>query len=170
MYPTMQDKASSPRESAHSPPRTAGEKKKKTKAKSHSAVSEEQERKPSLKKTTRELAHLEDFQKRVDLKKQLNKLYEYLLPKKISAVHPFYYNKCCLSFSSTYLKKVNGHSSSDTLSKVFKAYLINSSEAFVDFMIKEIEAFPASHQFIPVMNSSHDDTMKRIDSSLEQAS
>ena len=164
-----QEQETSPQEPNHQPLPKAEEKKRKAKAKSHPAVSEEQEREPSLKKTTRELAHLEDLQKRVYLKKQLNKLYEHLSPK-VSGSNTVYYNKCCLSFSSNYLKKANGHSSSDTLSKVFKASLINSSEAFVDFMIKEIESFPTSHQFIPVMNSSHDDTMKRIGSSLEQAS
>jgi hypothetical protein len=162
-----QEQESSPQEQAHSPSRNGEEKKRKPKAKSHPAASEKQKREPGLKKTTREPAHLEDFDKRASLQKQLNKLYEHLAPKK-SIDNAFYYNKCCLSFSSGYLKKVNGHSCSETLSKMFKDSLINSSETFVDFMIKEIEAFPTSHQFIPVMNSSHDDTMKRIGSSLEQ--
>jgi hypothetical protein len=164
-----QHQESSSQESNHQSLPKAEQKKRKAKTKSLPLTTEEQEREPSLKKTTRELAHLEDLEKRVHLKKQLNNLYEHLSPK-ISGTNTVYYHKCCLSFSSNYLKKANGHSCSDTLSKVFKAYLIKSSEAFVEFMIREIEAFPTSHQFIPVMNSSHDDTMKRIGSSLEQAS
>jgi hypothetical protein len=163
------DQENSPQEQAHSPLPKAEQKKRKTKAKSFLPASEEQEREPSLKKTTRELAHLEDPEKKAYLKKQLNKLYKQLSPKILSD-HPFYYNKCCLSFSSKYLSKAKGHSSSETLFKVFKASDIKTKEAFVDFMIKEIETFPISHQFIPARDCPHDDTMKRIGSSLEQVS
>ena len=165
----MQDQESSPQEPAHSPPRKGGEKKRKAKAKSLSPASEEEEREPGLKQTTRELALLEDPEKREDLKGKLNSLYEYLFPK-LSAKNPLHYNKCCLSFSSRYLSKEQEHSSSETLFKVFKASDIKTKEEFVDFMIKEIEAFPTSHQFIPARNCPHDGSMKRIGSSLEQAS
>ena len=165
----MQDQESSPQEPAHSPLRKAEKKKRKAKVKSLSPASEEQEREPGLKKTTRELAHLEEPEKREYLKGKLNNLYEHLFPK-ISGPNPFHYNKCCLSFSSKFLSKAKGHSSSETLFQVFKASDIKTKEEFVDFMIKEIEAFPTSHQFIPARNCPHDGSMKRISSSLEQAS